>query len=127
MEESRPAAKHWTLDPALQPYYLGASVILAVCLLLGVLANIFSWTDAMIPLKGWALWVSGTLVGIVAAGSALFVWFSMLSYWWQSDHTERGISAFWLGLILLGNWVGATIYYFVVFRRVEKRIGGNSF
>jgi hypothetical protein len=125
-EETLPEAPHWTLDPVLQPYFLGAGIILVVCLVLGLLANTFSWNDAMIPVRGWPLWLGGIFVGVTAAGSALFLWLSMLSYSWQVDRRERGIGAFWLGVLFLGNWVGAVIYYFLVFRRIaEKRIGGK--
>src|SRR5215813_8377365 len=75
--------RHWALDPELQPYFMAASIILVVCFVVGVLVNVFSWSDTVIPLQGWVLWVFGTLIGVGAASSALFLWLGMLSYWWQ--------------------------------------------
>jgi len=112
---------HWALDPVLQPYLLTAAIISSVLLLTGILATIFSWSDAIIPFRGWPLWVAGSLLGASGAVSGLFLWRCMGSYWWQVDQRERGMSAFWLAALSAGNWVGATIYYFFVFRRIAEK------
>jgi peptidoglycan biosynthesis protein MviN/MurJ (putative lipid II flippase) len=128
MEESVPLAAHWTLNTVLQPYFKAASIILAAGLALGVLANVFSWNDAMVPLQGWPLRICGTVVGVIAAGAALFLWLSMWWYWWQVDRRKRGMSVFWLIALSMGNWVGATVYYFFVFRRHHREtVCGNPF
>jgi hypothetical protein len=112
----------------LQPYLLTAAIISSTLLLTGMLATIFSWDDAVIPFRGWPLWVGGSLLGASGAVSALFLWRCMASYWWQVDRREHGVSVFWLVALSVGNWVGATVYYFFVFRRDHREaVGGNSF
>jgi len=108
---------HWTLDPATQPYLLWATRFASALLTIGILANIFSWNDVGLPV---ALRIIGSLVGTGGAVSALFLLLGMLSYWWQVYQIEHGTYSFWLILLVLGNWVGATIFYFLVFRRVAR-------
>lgn len=89
-ESGLPVTHHWTLNPALKPYLLTSAIFSAACVAVGIVANIFSWNDAMIPFRGWSLWAFGLLIGVTAAGSALFLWLGMLSYWWElSDKKEE--------------------------------------
>lgn len=68
---------HWTIDPRLQAYFLGAGFLLSGCLAFGILASIFSWNENAIPR---AMLVAGGLIGAMAAFSNLFIWVAMLSY-----------------------------------------------
>jgi hypothetical protein len=125
MHEHLPSECHWTLDPFLRRYFLSAGVVAGVCLVSGILFNIIPLDEAMIALP---LRIAGGLVlGVTGAVSALFVWIGMLSYWWQVDRRERGMNAFWLLALSAGNWAGAVVYYFVVFRKIaDQRSGGHS-
>ena len=126
MHEDLTSEYHWTLDPSIQRYLLSAACLAGVCLLLGILGNIISFDEAAISLP---LRIAvGVLLGVSGAISALFLWLSMLWYWWHVDRKERGMNVFWLLALSLGNWVGAIVYYFFVFRRVvDSRIGKNAF
>jgi hypothetical protein len=117
MEEQLPSEQHWTLDQSLQRYFLFAAMISIACLLVGIILNIFSLDEGAIPLP---LRIAINFVGVGSAVSALFLWISMWSYWWQVDRKKHGMNALWLVALSLGNWAGATIYYFFVFRKITQ-------
>jgi hypothetical protein len=126
MEDNFSSEQHWTLDPFLQVYFLSAALIAVVCLLFGIFLNVVRLDEAAIPLP--LRFAGGLLVGLGGAVSALFLWLSMWWYWWQVDRKERGMNVFWFLALSLGNWVGALVYYFLVFRRVvDNRISKNAF
>jgi hypothetical protein len=126
MEDNFSSEQHWTLDPFLQVYFLSAALIAVVCLLFGIFLNVVRLDEAAIPLPLRV--AGGLLVGLGGAVSALFLWLSMWWYWWQVDRKERGMNVLWFLALSLGNWVGAMVYYFLVFRRVvDNRISKNSF
>jgi len=116
MEERRTSENHWTLDPSLRRYFLLASLISAAVLTLGVLLSFFWFDEAAVPLPVRV--VGGVIVGLSGAVSALFLWRGMSSYWWQVDRRTHGMTLFWLLAFSVGNWVGAMLYYFFVFRRI---------
>jgi hypothetical protein len=125
MNGDPPSGRYWTLDPWLQPCFLGIGFLLSACSVFGILAGIFSWNENAIPP---AMLVLGGLIGAFAAFAGLVMWFGMLSYWWQVYRGEHGTNWFWLITVVLGNWVGATIFYFFIFRRaVALSVRGNAF
>lgn len=115
-------AEHWTLDSSRRPYFRFAALISGVCFLIGAILNSVSLNRVTIPL---ALGIAGGLLGVLGAVSVLFLWLSMLSYWWQVYRTEHGTSWFWLAMLVLGNWVGALIFYCCVFRQIARRRMGE--
>jgi hypothetical protein len=126
MEDHISFEQHWTLDPSLQVYFLSAASVAGACLLLGIFLNLVPLDESTIPAS--LRIAGGLLLGLGGAVSALFLWLSMWWYWWQVDRRERGITVFWLLALFLGNWVGALVYYFFVFRKVvERRIGKDPF
>ena len=110
---------HWTLDPSLRRYFQLASLISAAVLTLAVLLNLFRFDEAVIPLP--LRIAGGVIVGLSGAISALFLWRGMSSYWWQVGRRTRGMNLFWLLAFSFGNWIGAMLYYFLVFRRIPTR------
>jgi hypothetical protein len=123
MEERWSSENHWTLDPSLRRYFLLASLISAAVLTLGVLLNFFRFDEAVVPLP--LRIAGGVIVGLMGAVSALFLWRGMSSYWWQVDRRTRGMNLFWLLAFSVGNWIGAMLYYFFVWRRIPTR--GQNF
>jgi hypothetical protein len=125
MDEHRTSENHWTLDPSLRLYFLLTSLVSAAVLTLGVLLNLFRFDEGVIPLS--LRITGGAMLGLCGAVSALFLWCGMSSFWWQVDRRRRGMNVFWLLALSIGNWVGAMIYYFLVFRRITSvEIGRNS-
>src|ERR1700719_35066 len=108
MEESILPGHHWTRQRALQRYFLLAAIVACICLLFGLFASVarLDETKIVLPLRITA----GLLLGATGAISALFLWLSMWSYWWQVDRHKRGMRIFWMLALSLGNWAGATIY-----------------
>jgi len=126
MEDHIASGRHWTLDPFLQVYFLSAALAAGVCLLFGIIVNLFPLNESTIPLS--LRIAGGVLLEGGGAVSALFLWLSMWWYWWQVDRRERGMNMFWLLALSFGNWLGAMVYYFLVFRKaVERQIGKNPF
>lgn len=124
MENRTSCEQHWALDPFLQVYFLPAALYAGACFLLGIVLNFVGFDEAAIPLP---LRITGGVLAAIGAVSVLFLWLGMLSYWWQVYRRTHGTSWFWLGMLLLANWVGATIFYFSVFRRIaQRRIDENS-
>lgn len=122
MKEHFPFEHHWTLAPSLQNYFMIAGSIAAVLLVFGIVVNIHSLNEGATPLlQKLPFQIAGTILGVSGAISALLLWPSMWLYWWQVDRRERGMNVFWLLALSLGNWAGATIYYFFVFRKVVKK------
>jgi hypothetical protein len=99
-------------------------LILAAILTLGVLLNFFRFDEAAVPLP--LRIAGGVIVGVCGAVSALFLWYGMSSYWWQVDRRRHGMTLFWLLALSVGNWIGAMLYYFFVFRRIPTSGDRNS-
>jgi len=110
--------EQWVLEPALRPYLRLAALICVFCFLIGVILNSIPFNQGSIPL---ALGVVGGLLGVLFAASALFLWLSMLSYWWNVIRKEQGPSWGWPVALVLGNWVAAVVFYFLVFRPFAER------
>jgi hypothetical protein len=113
---------HWALTPSLQPYLLAAGLLSATDLVILILADLFSVNETMSPLlRTLPFQIFGAAMGATGAVGAILLWRSMGSYWWQVDRRERGTSILWLLALSVGSWIGATVYYFVVFRRVGAK------
>jgi hypothetical protein len=126
MDESSSLGQHWTLDPQLNSSFYIASMAGTGALVLGILANVFSLDENTMPLLGSVPpRVIGVLVGVTGALSALWLLIGMWSYWWQVDRRQHGLSIAWLLALSVGNWVGAIVYYFVVFRRAAYQVSNN--
>jgi len=127
MDEGLQSDEHWSLMPELRPYFLVASVIAIIVFVVAVVANVFSLDETTTPLlRSIPFRIVGVIVGTAGAASAFLLWIGMWSYWWQIDRRRNGMSVGRLLLLSLGNWVGATIYYFLVFRRISLRERPNS-
>jgi hypothetical protein len=123
MDESSSFGQHWTLDPQFRSSFQVAGMVGTAVLVLGILASVFSLDEKTMPLlRSVPFEVSGVLVGVTGALSALWLLIGMWSYWWQVDRRQRGLSITWLLALSLGNWVGAVVYYFIVFRRAAYQI-----
>jgi len=108
MEAHWTSENHWTLDPSLRRYFLLASLVSGAVLTLAVLLNFFRVDESVISLP--LRIAGGLLLGLCGAVSALFLWGSMSSYWWQVDRRTRGMNLFWLFALSVGNWIGAMFY-----------------
>jgi H+/Cl- antiporter ClcA len=126
MDESASFEQHWTLDPQLRSSFFLASVIGTTVFVLGVLANIFSVDEKTMPLlRSLPFEIIGVFIGVTGSVSALWLLIGMWSYCWQADRRQHGLSITWLLALAIGNWVGATVYYFLVFRRIADQIPIN--
>jgi hypothetical protein len=69
--------------------------------------------------------IIGILIGVTGSLSVLWLLIGMWSYWWQADRRQHGLSIAWLLALSVGNWVGAIVYYFVVFRRAANHVSNS--
>jgi hypothetical protein len=126
MNESSSLERHWALDPQLQSSFFVASLIGMTVFVLGVLANVFSVDEKTMPLlRSIPFEIIGVLTGVAGSLSALWLLIGMWSYWWQADRRQHGLSIAWLLALSIGNWVGAIVYYFVVFRRAACQVSNK--
>ncbi len=123
MDESSSSEQHWTLEPQVRISFHVASLIGTVLFVLGILANVISADETTMPLlRTLPFEVAGVLVGVTGSLSVLWLLVGMWSYWWQVDRRQHGLSIAWLLALSIGNWVGAIVYYFLVFRRTAQSI-----
>jgi hypothetical protein len=97
-----------------------AAVATTILFVLSVIANVMLAYHGTIPIpEALPFKIFGALLGVVGASAALWLWVGMCWYWLKLDHSSRRSKVLWLVMLLLGNWVGATVYYFSVYRRAD--------
>jgi hypothetical protein len=113
-------SEHWVLQQRPRLLFSYAAVVTTIILVIGVIANVMLadrgtiWVPETLPFK-----IVGVVVGAVGASAALWLWVGMCWYWAQLDQSSRRSRIFWFVMLLLGNWAGATAYYFLVYRRAN--------
>jgi hypothetical protein len=110
--------RHWLQQPRSKALFAFSAGISALLLVLGVIANVvLSYRGGPFGQEGGVYEVLGTVVGVVGASAALYLWIGMGWYWLRLDHSQSSARKFWFVMLLLLNWVGAIAYYFAVYRR----------
>jgi hypothetical protein len=121
LNETAKVAEHWALQPRARLLFSYAAAVTTILFALGVIANVLLAIYGTIPIpKTLFLNISGALLGILGACAAIWLWVGMCWYWVQLDHSTRRSKILWFLALLLTNWVGATAYYFLVYRRAER-------
>ena len=114
-------SEHWVLQHRPRVLFCYSAVVTTIIFVIGVIANVMLagrgaiWMPETLPFK-----IIAVVVGAVGASAALWLWVGMYWYWFQLDHSSRRIRIFWFVMLLLGNWAGATAYYFLVYRRATR-------
>jgi hypothetical protein len=95
-----------------------SAVVTTILLVIGLSANVILVYRGKIPmLESLSFQIVGAVVGAVGAAAALWLWVGMFWYWVQLDRSSSRSKICWFLVLLLGNWVGATVYYFIVYRK----------
>ena len=114
-------AEHFVLQRRPRLLFSYAAVITTIIFVLGLIANVMLVYNGAIPkLESLPFKIVGTVVGGVGASAALWLWVVMCWYWLQLDHSSRRSKIFWFVMLLVGNWAGATAYYFLVYSRANR-------
>ena len=66
--------------------------------------------------------VLGACLGVVGTVSTLVIVFGMLLYLFRHDRSSAVKKLFWCGMIFCTACFGASLYYFVVYRRQVREI-----
>ena len=113
--------EHWVIRPRPSVLFFYAAIVTTLLFALGVVANFIMAYRGTIPIpETLPFKVFGAILGVVGASAALWLWVGMCWYWFQLDPSSRQSKIFWFIALLLGNWAGATAYYFLVYRRVNR-------
>jgi hypothetical protein len=113
-------AENWVLQRRPRSLFSYAAVVTTILFIIGVIANVMMAYHGAIPIpKTIPFKIFGVLVGVVGASAALWLWVGMCWYWVQLDQSSRWSKIFWFIILLLGNWAGATAYYFLIYRRAS--------
>ncbi len=110
--------RHWLQQPRSKTLFAFSAGVSAFLLVLGVIANVMlSYRGGLFIQDGTAYKILGTVVGVIGASSALYLWIGMAWYWLRLDRSPSSMKKLWFVVLLLLNWVGAVAYYFAVYRR----------
>jgi Phospholipase_D-nuclease N-terminal len=111
-------AQYWLLKRRPRLLFSYAAAVTTMLFVLGIIANVllaYQGTIAVpeaLPFK-----IFGVLLGVMGALAALWLWVGMCWYWMRLDRSSRRSKILWFVILLFGNWVGATAYYFLVYQR----------
>lgn len=125
-------SEDWVLRQRQQFLFALSAHTTVVLFVVGLAANILLPPGKTIPNLRTAapVEVVGAIVGAVCALAALLLWLGMCWCWLRFDMSSRRRKILWFLALLLTNWVGATAYYFMVYRREvaprEKRTAMRS-
>ena len=114
-------SEHWVLQQRTRLLFSYAAVVTTIIFVIGVIANVMLakrgaiWVPENLPFQ-----IAGAVVAAVGASAGLWLWVGMCWYWVQLDRSSRRSRIFWFVMLLLGNWAGATVYYFLVYRRANR-------
>ncbi len=118
MNSAIPSERHWLQQPRSKTLFALSAGISGFLLVLGVIANVMlSYRGDLFIQDGTAYKILGTVVGVIGASSALYLWIGMAWYWFRLDRSASSMKKLWFVVLLLLNWVGAVAYYFAVYRR----------
>jgi hypothetical protein len=73
-------------------------------------------------LQSWWFQSIAGLLGMLGAPSALGLWFGMCFFWFIFDRSHHFSPRVWLVVLILGNFLAAPLYYFLVYRRVVANL-----
>lgn len=119
MEDNKLFPEHWVLRRQPRLLFFYAAIITTAMFALGVITNVMLVYWGTIPASS-PLRIFGAFAGVVGAAAALWLWVGMCWYWVQFDRSPRRSKIFWFLMLLIGNWVGATAYYFFVYRGADR-------
>jgi len=115
------AKMHWLLQPRYRFLFAVSTAVTTTILGFVVIASLISaYRGKPFTPEGVFPAVVGTLSGITGALAAMYLWVGMGWYWLRWDHSPSRARKLWFFVLVAFNWVGAIIYYLVVYRRAAS-------
>ncbi len=123
MGDSPLVQKDWLLQSRSKLLFAASALITTTIIAFVVVANLVLSLRGKLPIptEGVLVEVVGSLVGIVGALAALYLWIGMGLYWLRLDHSSSVAKRLWFVALVALNWVGAIVYYLAVYRRAVSR------
>ncbi len=121
MENATLIQKHWLLQPRHKHLFAVSAAVTATILGFVVIASLITqYGGKPFTPEGVLSAIVGTFVGVTGAIAAMYLWVGMGWYWLRLDHSSSRTKKLWFLVLVVFNWVGAIVYYFIVYRRAAS-------